>query len=147
MILRKFGVKVLRERNAYWEAVNVMGETYCKIAFMNLRSGSCRYIKTDPQELEHIGIKQHRDGSLNYEEWKKKVAADLIHPDFRTHFLERFSLATLREYLQGDDESMKMRYLRWDLQQRRYLWVETEFRRRSVQSDEVILYVKDISKE
>ena len=51
MILRKFGVKVLRERNAYWEAVNVMGETYCKIAFMNLRSGSCRYIKTDPQEL------------------------------------------------------------------------------------------------
>ena len=52
MILRKFGVKVLRERNAYWEAVNVMGETYCKIAFMNLRSGSCRYIKTDPQELE-----------------------------------------------------------------------------------------------
>lgn len=59
-----------------------------------------RYIKTDPQELEHIGIKQHRDGSLNYEEWKKKVAADLIHPDFRTHFLERFSLATLREYLQ-----------------------------------------------
>ena len=29
MILRKFGVKVLRERNAYWEAVNVMGETYC----------------------------------------------------------------------------------------------------------------------
>ena len=147
MILRKFGVKVLRERNAYWEAVNVMGETYCKIAFMNLRSGSCRYIKTDPQELEHIGIKQHRDGSLNYEEWKKKVAADLIHPDFRTHFLERFSLATLREYLQSDDESMKMRYLRWDLQQRRYLWVETEFRRRSVQSDEVILYVKDISKE
>ena len=90
MILRKFGVKVLRERNAYWEAVNVMGETYCKIAFMNLRSGSCRYIKTDPQELEHIGIKQHRDGSLNYEEWKKKVAADLIHPDFRTHFWRDF---------------------------------------------------------
>lgn len=48
MILRKFGVKVLRERNAYWEAVNVMGETYCKIAFMNLRSGSCRYINRPP---------------------------------------------------------------------------------------------------
>ena len=139
MILRKFGVKVLRERNAYWEAVNVMGEAYCKIAFLNLRSGD--------RELERVGIKQRRDGTLNYEEWKKKVAADLIHPDFRTHFLEKFSLATLREYLQSDDESMKMRYLRWDLQQRRYLWVETEFRRRSVESDEVILYVKDISKE
>lgn len=170
--LRTFGVlinvdalvrtnrEVEKERDLYLNAVNLKTELYYTIALLDVKSGTCRYVKISEAEMKYLGYRQDNSfgGSkiIDYRWWVKVTLDKLIHPDYREAFSEKFDLTTLRDMIQGGIKKESIVYRRKDVKSGRYKYVEADFIATSIEretdntdaeNDGIMVYVRDIDEE
>lgn len=127
------------ERDLLTEGIELLRDSYFTIKMLDLTTGKTRYLKADEAEHE-CGEQSEYPADL------ERVAAELVHPDYREKFLDTFSLAALREAAEKGSLHQTLIYRRKKTQDSEYKWVQTEFIS-CKNPGEAMVYVKDITEE
>lgn len=136
---------------ALQEVVDSLADSYFNIMIINVKDGTCRYVRADQDDLvksRSLRQKKKNGQTWLYEEWRQTTMKMFIHPDYREWFWREFDLRALREM--GADRTLRpMIYLRRTSEGREYRWVQAEFidYKPGGKRGDIFLYMKDITGE
>lgn len=140
--------RLTREKNMYMEALYRMADTYRRIALLDLKTGISHLIKADQEEMEYMHLLGAKDSSsIAYDEWMRRSAKELVHPDYCEEFEALFSMDSLREKVSSAEPRQTMIYQCRSKVGGEYHWVQAEYvaRDKNEISGEVLCYIRDIS--
>lgn len=143
---KKKEIVLTDERDLLTEAIDLLRDSYFIIKMLNLSTGKCRYLKADKEERERVRRLEKDPRGSDYEYDLGKIAAELVHPDYREEFLNCFFIDVLRREAENGNLHQTLIYQRRNSVSGEYKWMQTEFIA-CKNHEEVMIYVRDITDE